>query len=584
MKNLILPLLLLAFHVNAQQATGTLENQTIRCHVTSTGDLFNDFGDAELPGFEAPINSGLRPIYAANFWIGGLSSDGYFHVAAEQYQALGADWFSGPLTNDGAASSTPELQALYNRVWKGNRADVITHQNQFADGSPDVGYIVPEWMFDWPAHGDVAQGLNFYLAPFFDFNQDGVYNPVDGDYPIFCGDHCLLWFFNDNGNTHLESQGLPIGVQVLATAYVFNDPLYSNAVYFNYRVTNMGTLTLEDTYVGWFTDFDLGQPSDDYIGTWVNQNAVYAYNADDFDEPSALSNGYGDDLAMAAFVLLNGPQQDADSVDNPLTTNIQEAIDMEGQVYPNGRNGYGDGVIDNEFLGLSHSMASTGIGANDDFSYPMPFYNRLRGLWHYGNALTYGENGQNPNNTPAAYMYPDNTDPAAFGTDGVTLPDWTEITAENQPGDRRATASSGPFTFIPGQVLSLDFAYVFVRDSQTIDDLMIQLYYELENTHDHYQEHLSTCAQLGPTVGQTNIESIQTNIFPNPASESFMVQLPTFETCTIKLYDTTGQLVMVTQTTSNTSVDVDHLAPGIYHIIIDVNGHRSHKKLLITQP
>ncbi|MEN9638795.1 MAG: hypothetical protein RLZZ262_663 [Bacteroidota bacterium] len=584
MKNLILPLLLLAFHVNAQQATGTLENQTIRCHVTSTGDLFYPEADEDLPGFEAPANSGLRAIYAANFWIGGLSSNGDIHIAAEQGQPNVSDWFCGPLTIDGAATASETIQDMYNRVWSGNRADVITHQNQFADGSPDVGYVAPEWMFDWPTHGNVFDGLDYYQAPFFDFNGDNVYNPGDGDYPIFCGDRCLLWFFNDNGGPHTASQGSAIGVQVLATAYVFDDPAYSNAVYFNYRVTNMGALTINDTYVGWFTDFDLGNSNDDYMESWVSQNAIYAYNGDDFDEPTSMSNGYGDDLAMAAFVLLNGPRQNADGIDNPLGPPILETLDMAGQIYPNGRNGYGDGIIDNEHLGLSSAIFGSSPGAINEQSNPLHLYNRLLGLWSDGSPMTYGENGQNPTNITATCMYPTNTDPGGLGTGGVGAPDWTEITAGNQPGDRRAHASSGPFTFSPGQILNLDFAYVFVRDSETFDDLQLQLYYELENTHEHFREHLSPCAQDGQTVGLVNIESKDTDIFPNPAGESFMVQSPSFEQCAVKLYDTTGQLVLDTLTPAYAPIAIEHLAPGMYHVIIDVNGQSTYKKLLITQP
>ena len=302
MKKFLLPLLLLAIHVHAQQAVGVIENPTLRCHVTSTGDLFNPFGDNALPGFEAPINSDIRAIYAANFWIAGLAPDQQLKIAAEQYQNIGTDWYCGPLTTDGTASTTDAIQAFYNRVWTGNRADVLVHQEQFAGGIPNPNYVVPEWMLGWPAHGNVSEGLNYYLAPFFDFNGDNTYNPTDGDYPIFCGDRCLLWFFNDKGGVHSESQGQSIGVQVLATAYVFDDQQFSNAIYFNYLLTNMGTQTLGETYVGWFTDFDLGHPSDDYLGTWVNQNAVFAYNGDDFDETNGIT-GYGYTLLKLTTIL-----------------------------------------------------------------------------------------------------------------------------------------------------------------------------------------------------------------------------------------------------------------------------------------
>lgn len=56
MKKFLLPLLLLANYAHAQQAVGVIENPTLRCHVTSTVDLFIPFGDNALPSFEAHTN------------------------------------------------------------------------------------------------------------------------------------------------------------------------------------------------------------------------------------------------------------------------------------------------------------------------------------------------------------------------------------------------------------------------------------------------------------------------------------------------------------------------------------------------
>ena len=79
---------------------------------------------------------------------------------------------------------------------------------------------------DWPGNfnpqisGSISD-LDTYdpnLAPYFDRNNDLIYNPLDGDYPwydltseIDCrtnrrvtlyGDYNMWWVFNDNGNIH----------------------------------------------------------------------------------------------------------------------------------------------------------------------------------------------------------------------------------------------------------------------------------------------------------------------------------------------------------------------------------------------
>ena len=91
----------------------------------------------------------------------------------------------------------------------------------------------------------------FYLAPFFDRNGDGVYDPLSGDYPwydlagdIDCrtnrkvtlyGDYNMWWVFNDKGNIHTETGGDPIGMEIRSQAFAFatndeiNNPMVKNA-------------------------------------------------------------------------------------------------------------------------------------------------------------------------------------------------------------------------------------------------------------------------------------------------------------------------------------------------------------------
>ena len=66
----------------------------------------------------------------------------------------------------------------------------------------------------------------FYLAPFFDFDSDGTYDPDAGDTPGYrmdgelcalgqggnnlSGDANWFWIFNDAGRTHSESGGIQL--------------------------------------------------------------------------------------------------------------------------------------------------------------------------------------------------------------------------------------------------------------------------------------------------------------------------------------------------------------------------------------
>ena len=49
---------------------------------------------------------------------------------------------------------------------------------RISDPSSDITDVIR----NWPAHGH-GDDLTSYLAPFFDADNDGVYNPEQGDYP-----------------------------------------------------------------------------------------------------------------------------------------------------------------------------------------------------------------------------------------------------------------------------------------------------------------------------------------------------------------------------------------------------------------
>ena len=85
--------------------------------------------------------------------------------------------------------------ALYDSLWIVNRADIDSFKVNFLLGNVTSGsYPVPQVILDWPAQGT---GNNAHsLAPYFDYNTDGIFDPMDGDYPLIDGDQELFWIFN----------------------------------------------------------------------------------------------------------------------------------------------------------------------------------------------------------------------------------------------------------------------------------------------------------------------------------------------------------------------------------------------------
>jgi hypothetical protein len=62
-------------------------------------------------------------------------------------------------------------------------------------------------------------------------------------------------------------------------------------------------------------------------------------------------------------------------------------------------------------------------------------------------------------------MFPGDTDPQGWGTNGVPQANWTEQTANNTPNDRRFVESAGPFILKPGAVNNITVGVVWARST-----------------------------------------------------------------------------------------------------------------------
>jgi hypothetical protein len=471
-----------------------LELNNVRALIHTGGNLWQLTSENRAQ-YEVPKNSGIMALFTSALWLGGTDVNDQLKLAALRYLD-GRDYWTGPLTDDGAAEIAPAECAKYDRhfvitrdevnqfdAWyKAGIYDAENGTNTQATGFP--GYSIPESILEWPAHGDVSLGQNHFLAPFYDRNNDGNYNPSDGDYPwydiegdIDCnndrrlslyGDQTFWWVMNDKGNIHTETDSEPIGMEIKAQAFAFssNDDI-NNMTFYNYELINRSTQTLTNTYFGVFVDVALGGPFDDYVGCDVSRGLAYAYNgrAVDISEQGFL--GYGANPPAIGVDFFEGPYQDNDGLDNAYGIGDGEALNGIG---------YGDGVIDNERYGMRRFVYYNNTGQGNQAQtdpqtaqeYYYYFYYYLQGIWKDGTNMVYGGSGHpsdqfaNPNQ-PANFMFPDDSDPLSWGTDGIAQPPWSEQTSNNQPYDRRFVQSAGPFTLLPGAVNNITVGVAYAR-------------------------------------------------------------------------------------------------------------------------
>lgn len=529
-------------------ASTFLEFNNVKALIHSGGNLWQIAGENRSM-YEVPKGSGIMALFTSALWLGGVDVNGQLKIAAVRYRT-GQDYWTGPLTTAGEAEIIPSQCTEYDRhftitqdevrefdAWfKAGEQDALNGTNTQAEMFPD--YEIPISILDWPAHGDQSLGQDLYLAPFYDRDSDGFYDPLKGDYPWYdiekeldCsvdrtvtlyGDQTVWWVMNDKGNIHTETGGDPLGMEIRCQAFAFatNDEV-NNMTFYNYELVNRSTQTLYDTYFGVFIDGALGGPFDDYVGCDVQRGLGYTYNGNSYDATDGGWLGYGDNPPACGIDFFEGPYQDNDGVDNPLIGDYYTAKTENGIPYPGLGIGYGDGIIDNERMGMSKFLYynNFGGGANPAQTDPLTgqdYYNYLSGYWKDGTHFVYGGNGHpgDPSANPlveAQYMFPDDTDTLGWGTEGIPQPKWTEQTAGNVPYDRRFAQSSGPFVLKPGAVNNITVGVVWARATSGDPFESVK---ELQKADDKAQALFDNCFKVldGPHAPELSIQEMENEL------------------------------------------------------------------------
>ena len=124
----------------------------------------------------------------------------------------------------------------------------------------------------------------------------------------------------------------------------------------------------------------------------------------------------------------------------------------------------GEQIIMSRFVYYNNDDSPSGNPRNGQH-----VYNYLIGKWKDGLDITYGGTGRG-GSTPAKFMFPGDTDPYGWGTDGLITSDnwddpegWTENSSGNTPADRRFLQSAGPFTLEPGATNRITTGVIWAR-------------------------------------------------------------------------------------------------------------------------
>lgn len=504
------------------QTHSVLQNSQLKTDYTAFASQFNrpdystGFITTQGSDFENGIELGL--IYNTSFWYSGVNNDNV-HGA---YATYNVPWNTDETVTItyGPYSECYDRGYLnrYYRVWYLTREMIETHQAQFANPN----YTMPEAIENYPGNGRSWCNESSLLASFEDLNENGLYEPELGEYPIIHGDKSVITLTNDR----MRQNEMSPGIEIVSEYFMYDtdDPDIAHTVFLHAQIRNRSGRDYEDFAVGYFADTNIGLSLNDYVGSAPQGNYFYGYNGTFTDFPDFYPEiGYGYNIPSIGFKFLNRP------------------LDAY-MFYNNGANP----VTGEPFTGED-------------------VHNYLHSRWKDGSPLLQGGMGS-PSNSwtppePATHHYPDfpwNTDEGH----------WNEVTAGNAPQYRRSVGAAHIPFFADRSSVCLDIALVvaFPADSMEQFNEVAQLDARIPLVEQFYESLDITCQwEVIPlSVDEEDSHSSQLKVFPNPSNGHVNFQSE-IDRAQLYIYDLSGKVEFETlYTGQQKSFDLSHLAPGLY--------------------
>ena len=296
---LTITLILTSSLISFAQITNTpLDYNNSNGIISNSGTIFNNT-QGGYPGYEIPKGGGNHAIFSAQFWFTAKDVNSNIFTTLGGAENLGTDIDHGPFSSSSmyadASYDKPFMITLcqeeidqFNIWWEcSNGQNPVGCENIVQPQASVLGSI-----YDWPGNGITALGQSHSLAPFYDRNSDGIYDPVGGgDYPLIKGCCATYMIQNDAGNLHTYSGTDPIGIEMHYLFYQFgaNSDLY-NTTFLDVMAINLGNTNYTEFAHGFMVDADLGYLNDDYFGSDSLTNTMIFYNSDNMDEGAYLTN------------------------------------------------------------------------------------------------------------------------------------------------------------------------------------------------------------------------------------------------------------------------------------------------------
>jgi hypothetical protein len=445
----ILALLCLVFKLEAQcdpsQST-TASTLTNDFRVLNTSPFGNRIFHFVPDLYYSPPVIPITTTYTLRrLWMGGYDPQGNLSLAASRYGDNGiTDYKSGPILINGDLNED-ELCSYYSRVWSIYDEDIIALKEDFRSGQLNIEDI-PVDILEWPAKNNPHNGqfaVDYDMAPYVDINSDGIYDPLDGDYPIaleenpdFSAYAFNFYVYNDNV-THVLSRGNIINMEIHQIRYLTQCPStdeLDRSIFNRIKYIYKGTVPLTQFKIGLWEDSDLGCYFNSYNGCSAELNSTYVYSRKQTSQYCGGNQGLpSSSYAIRSTVFLN-----------------EDIVSFMPTINPN-------------FPSQSLSSFKT-----------LNYYKSLCGLWVDGTPLTSGGTGYDSLNngliTNLAYPdFPNNPGGWSMLVDSVPYPDIKPVTTVYNDD------------LMPGQQGVIDFADHVKFSDQYDDENMFEIFPDVIN-------------------------------------------------------------------------------------------------------
>lgn len=418
-----------------EKSITNLQANQVKAPFSNAGDFFYEGGLAVpyLPG--APT---LRTLKEGSLVLTGVDQNGDIRasVAGSHSFDPATDFGTGPL-DDQTGQPLPNGCSDFDHIWEVYRFEVLQFLRDYEDNGR-LDQPIPRNIKAWPARGNpFFKGIMGFdlpdqdLAPFFDRNGNGRYEPQEGEYPIvgmdlplLFPDHLLWAVFNDMESNNPNTEA-GMGVEVHLMAYGLNctdNEVLSKTVFTRHKVYMKGPGPINEFTAGYRFAPQLGCGLDDAMGTDTTLNSIYIYNQDPLDGDSDCiceneGNSYCDTPPVQAITALNQPL----------------------------------------WRSMMYTGWYTGPPVMGEPSRSLDYYYYLKGLWRDGTPLIsngFGHQSVTSGQVANFIFYDNPTDP-----DG-----WSMYAQDLSATDIRPVFSFAPHTFSRGDSIILDLAFSFHQE------------------------------------------------------------------------------------------------------------------------